>query len=694
MYRWLKFPFLRLLPTFIVGIQVAIHLWQINPSTGLIVSAMMVLGVLLIQHWTVLHKQNLQILKESLIYLIIFLLGNISLGIHRQDRNSGHYLNMEIDSVQAYVAIITQPSIHRKRSAKVGAEIINLNLGGNWYKTQGKIIIYHSLFDTLDYGQQILANAGIQEIPLPSNPGQFDYKEYMLSQNVFATSYVPDGKLLLINKYGGNLFVKFSYRLRNKCISIIDEYVLASRENAILKALLLGVKDDLDNDIRDSYSAAGAMHVLAVSGLHVGVIFLLFKLLMKKFRRRRFLFISSAVLGMLMLWIYAFVTGLSPSVLRATIMFSLVIFGEVLERRSSIYNTISLSAFIMLVFNPWLIMSVGFQLSYLAVAGIVYLQPRISKWFYSSNRLLRYAWECTSVSIAAQLVTFPLGLFYFHQFPTYFIISNLIVIPAAFAILSFGLASIIFELIIFTAISKVLMWVAAGVLYIMNECVFLIHSFPMSKLTLYIDLTQTWLIYAFIILLIATFTVKSFQLFKYAFVLSIIWAGYGLFRSYSIHQNNDLVFYDIPGHSAIDFIDGTSVKSYWDQELLENSEKADFFVSGFRLKNGLAGIDQHYDPVNMSSSNHFVICQWKEFTVLIPHEKIRINADLSQYGIDYILLRDNIHVHFEQANSISPLLILDHSNYSSYAAYLEKTAIANRWTVHNMHKKGALRINI
>ena len=227
--------------------------------------------------------------------------------------------------------------------------------------------------------------------------------------------------------------------MRDKLLNILKENGLKNNELAVASALILGYKDDLGEELKHSYSSAGATHVLAVSGLHVGIIFLVLNFLLNILDKNDRFKISKAILLICFLWAYATITGLSPSVVRAATMFSFVTIGKSFGKSSSIYNTLCASAFVLLVYNPYLIMEVGFQLSYLAVVGIVYFQSIIYKWIYVKNKFLKYIWMITSVSIAAQLTTFPLGLLYLHQSPTYLFASNLFVIPGAMLIIGLGI---------------------------------------------------------------------------------------------------------------------------------------------------------------------------------------------------------------------------------------------------------------
>ena len=177
------------------------------------------------------------------------------------------------------------------------------------------------------------------------------------------------------------------------------------------------------------------MHVLAVSGLHVGIIFFILNFLLTPLNRNKRLLKIKLFLLVGALWFYAFLTGLSPSVMRSCTMFSFIVVGENLNKRTNIYNTLAASAFLLMLINPLIIFGAGFQLSYIAVISIVFFQPRLAALVAVKNRILKYVWDLFTVSVAVQIGTAPISIFYFHQFPVYFWLSNFIVIPGAALIL-------------------------------------------------------------------------------------------------------------------------------------------------------------------------------------------------------------------------------------------------------------------
>ena len=250
----------------------------------------------------------------------------------------------------------------------------------------------------------------------------------------------------------------------------------------VLAALVLGQKNELNPKIKADYAAVGAMHVLAVSGMHVGIVayfvhFLLGFLLKEKIEQR----ILKAMLSILCIWLFALLSGASPSVLRAATMFSIFLLGRQLYRQANIWNVIAASAFIILFFNPLSLFSLGFQFSYLALASIVYFQPILYRQIVWKNRGLDYAWQLTALGIAAQLGTAPLSIYYFHQFPTYFSLSGLVVVPLATIVLVLGILFLLTYPIPF--LSAIINSILALLLEAMNKSMEYIAALPASVLS-------------------------------------------------------------------------------------------------------------------------------------------------------------------------------------------------------------------
>lgn len=328
--------------------------------------------------------------------------------------------------------------------------------------------------EKLKPGDKIVFNRTPDEVKSKNNPFQFDYKSYLARNNIYRQVYIPDEDWKKASS-GGNFSVAVSAeRIRMQLLKIYRQQNLRENELQIMSALTLGYKRDLDPETRRVFASAGAMHVLAVSGLHVGIVYLMLNMLLGFLRRQKTGRVVFVVIVIFALWFFAFLTGLSPSVSRAATMFTFVVVGKNMRRQTNIYNTLAASAFFLLLINPNNLFEVGFQLSYAAVFGIVFLQPRIEKLVSIRYKVPLYFWKLLTVSVAAQIATFPISVFYFNQFPVFFWISNLFVIPAVVILIPSGMLLLAFNSVSFISgilsavINLVLGTVYAGLQFVDN----------------------------------------------------------------------------------------------------------------------------------------------------------------------------------------------------------------------------------
>ncbi len=367
----------------------------------------------------------------------------------------------------------------------------------------------------------------------------------------------------------------------------INEFVSGKDERAIAIALVLGVTDGIDNDLQNAYAASGAMHVLAVSGMHVGIIYAIILLLFKplnKFKNSKWV---AAIVSLVCLWVFSFITGNSPSVLRAVTMFSFIAIARPFGMRTNIYNTLAASAFVLLIYNPYLIMSVGFQLSYLAVLGIVYLQRPLYQLWEIENTLGDWTWKITCVSIAAQASTFALGLLYFHQFPTYFLISNLFVIPLSTFVLIGGIFLLGVSSIsaLATFVGVILEWLIKA----LNWIVFKTEALPFSLINdIHLTIFQCWLLMGILVSFILLFEFKSVKWLYAAFSFTILFTIIQ-WNNFSVNvDQKQMVVYSISNHGAIEFIDHGRSYFYADSILANDDERVKFHIQPYRLAHGIS----------------------------------------------------------------------------------------------------------
>jgi competence protein ComEC len=342
----------------------------------------------------------------------------------------------------SYRATILEQPVEKPKSFKAEAIVTSLLSGDTVLTAREKIIVYFGKSDKIDSlkpGSSIVFSQTLREIYNQGNPFEFDYKGYVGKKGIFRQVFLKEDNWKKTGRDSSFNLAILAENTRDFLLDIYRRNGLSGTEFDILSALTLGYRKSMDPEITQVFAATGSTHVLSVSGLHVGIVYLMFNLAFGFLRKRkstRLIFLGMAVI---FLWAFSFITGLSPPVQRSALMFTIVLVGENLRRPANIYNTLAASAFIILVLNPNLIFDVGFQLSYAALFGIVYFQPRLDSIFDIPLKPVRYLWGLFTVSIAAQITTFPLSCYYFNQFPVYFWLSGFIVIPLSFVFIFLGI---------------------------------------------------------------------------------------------------------------------------------------------------------------------------------------------------------------------------------------------------------------
>ena len=475
------------------------------------------------------------------------------------------------------------------KTVKVVMEVEAINHGGKWYESQGKIIVYFKDTTALKLvpGNRILMDVDLKDVEDAGNPEEFSYKKYLAFHFITKQAFLSAGKWKLLDE--GNSVLDKSGRLRKKVIAVIDSSPMQARVKQVVKALTVGYKDDLDMSVRQKFSSTGAMHVLAVSGLHVGIIFIILNALLFPYRKLFKGMVIPSLIIILMLWLYAGITGFSPSVTRATLMFSLLQTGKMLKRDTDIFNTIAASAFIILLLNPFNINKLGFWLSYAAVTGIILLYPFFYKLVYINTTkkplvVIDKIWSLIAVSLAAQIATFPITLYFFHNFPVYFLITNLIVIPLVPFIMYSALGMIVFS-----------GWTPAYLLFakstdfltsFMLDALSKIQAFPHHVITDISLSLPAFLLLILLVIFMSAYLVKGWRkMFLASLAVVLLMLVVNLYE-YQKGQNRKIfVVYNIGGYTAANFIDGkdnivvTSVKA--------NENKLNYAAKNYWVKLGL-----------------------------------------------------------------------------------------------------------
>lgn len=410
-----------------------------------------------------------------LISLLFLIIGCFITSIQISRHNANHISNLAVSEIKCIGKIASSPKFNSKVQVQVSLnKIVNNDLET---KAEGKLISFIPIDNKskkLKYGDKIWLSAKLSEISTSAHASGFDFKKYYANKGIFHTANVLEWELVEKNKG----VYSFILGQRNRLLNVLQEHLPTDNEYAVGAALCLGNKDLLSDELKNEFATVGAMHVLAVSGLHVGIIFSLLLKILSLFKTRKKLWlIAKIVITILGIWLFAFLTGGSPSVLRAALMFSFITVSLYIRRFRDTYNTLAAAALLLLIYEPNLLYDVGFQLSFTAVTGIVYLQPRLYKLLSFKWKLPDYLWQITSVGIAAQLATFPIGLYYFQHLPVNFMLTGLFVVPFAFVILSLGITLFVVQ-IFSSALSSLVGSILYLAIWVNNALIHLVFSLP------------------------------------------------------------------------------------------------------------------------------------------------------------------------------------------------------------------------
>ena len=587
--------------------------------------------------------------------------------------------------IKAYVVKLTSPPEEKSKSWKRVGVVTQVCGRSGWTTAESGINLYFQKADGaehLDYGDRVLIVGAPQAIEPPYNPGEFDFKKHNANKHIFLQHRPDSGKWTLAAKSSERGFLFYAQRKRKLCVGVFKRYIPDGQEQGILMALVLGVTDGLDSEVLSAYAASGAMHVLAVSGMHVSILYGILLFAFKPIRKSPASEWSIAVICLLLLWMYAFVTGLSPSVLRAVTMFSFVAVARPLGRNTNIYNTLAASAFILLLYDPWLILSVGFQLSYLAVWGIVYLQRPLNNLWAAPNTLLHWAWQITTVSIAAQWTTVAISIYYFHQFPTYFLLANLVVIPASTVVLVGGIVLLVISPV--TAIAAPLGTMLQWCTQYMDEALFLTERLPGSLWQpVYLNGVGTVALFMLLFSLVLLFQYRRFG-FVFTTALAAVTLSATTWWQWHQQSHHTWIVYRIPGHHASDWISGG--QSWLHADSLD-ATRIRFTIDPAHLQEQVKSVKRLPLEEPKLHGLQFISFGGKVF-VWIGSPDYQLPARLP---VDAVIVSNNA------INSLAPLkrcidsalVVLDASNYKSRVARLAQQATA-RMPVYDIRDRGAL----
>ncbi|MBL4678792.1 MAG: ComEC family competence protein [Mucilaginibacter sp.] len=582
--------------------------------------------------------------------------------LHRPD----HFSKQPADKL--LVNISSEPTV-KDNMVRFTADVTVAVKNKKRYKSAGTILITikDELAKNLFYGEQLLIPGKFSEIEPPYNPGEFNYKQYLANKNIHYQAYLYLKQYQIVDAGQGNAIISFGLDMRQRLVNKLKRNMHDTTAVAVASTLILGYKADLSADVMQAYSKTGTIHILSVSGGHVAILLALLTFILG-FLNHPQTKITKAVIIILVIWAYALLTGFSPAVNRAALMISLVITGKTYSRHISNLNILAVSAFTLLSYDPYLLTDAGFQLSYLAVAGLVIFQPIIYKWLIFKNKPADKLWMVCSVSIAAQITTFPLSAYYFHQFPVYFLLSNLLIIIPVAVIMYSGLALLLLPQIPY--VSKALGYILEKSILLMNKMLAIIERAPYASFgKIWLTKMEFILLNVIIGLIFYCIYKKSKHALFASGVCLLVFSCSVSYKKLKADKTNLVTFLNLRKHQGIVFKHGEDAIVLSD--LVQNDKAFQYAVQP-----GLDSMRITYYcvvPFNGNISNNYLLK--KDALVWFRNKKLLLLNDSSRFKsipadmlIDKAYLSDNVMLDTTLANVP---LVIDGTNSNAYIESLK-----------------------
>ncbi|MDR2383323.1 MAG: ComEC family competence protein [Prevotellaceae bacterium] len=681
-------PFVRITVPLLFGI-IFQYLYGIQTG-GLLFIAFFLVSLAALLIFKVYLRYSLTWLYGLHYYLIFFFMG-ISL-VQLNPIETTIPLNEE----NYFELLVTENPVNTDNALRIDAKIRAFSADGkHWTKCNEMSIIYTDKDSTLRFspGDALVCQTVFNEFSPPQNYEEFDYKTYLKQKKIFSTSFVDAEKLVVVDSGQINAYKKFVFKLQQYALETLQNAGLKSEELAVALALLTGNKQYLEDDLRNSYVASGTVHLLAVSGLHVGIVFMILNFALRFMDRRKKLRLLKGCIILVTLWIYASVAGLASSIVRASAMFSIFVVADMANKSKSTYNNIAFACFIMCLLNPYAIFETGFQLSYLAVLGIVYFQPKFMKPFHNCNRFLKPVLECSTVTLSAQLGTLPVILLTFKLFPTYFLFSNLILVPYTSVVMYIGAIVIALSWQPFLLMFSGLALNAA--IYTMNCVVKFFDKLPYSTVDgIYINGMQCALLVVSILSLAFLLSFKK-RIFFATILISLIGIfSIGALHSYKMSSHKEFgVFgvrrafyaYFIENGKGFSIRDTASVKQSFDF-----NTKNYLIKRGFRSEQDLTGLSLTDSIPNLYKG--VLLFAGKKIALL---SQLSINAEFSgvPLNVDYLCVTGR---HNDKPETVlacynpSEIIIANNLPANKIAEWIQ-IAESKKIPCHNIKTNGGFR---
>lgn len=676
--RVLQFPLIKITGCFVLGLLLA-HYAKPPFSVALIaliISFIAVVITYIIPRKTIIPKNHFGIAT----FLAAFLIGVFTFVSNNQTRNKLHYIHFISTQKKNYTATITLKE--KLKNTVVNNRYVAQMITLNGKKSFGKVLLNikkDQSIPNLEIGSTLKIEGYFYKNRSPNNPNQFDYGSYLENRQIYGQFYTSASDIKL-NSVADKSIAYYASLWRNRIIKNLEKNHFQKTELTIVIALLLGQQQDISPEVVKDYQYAGAVHVLSVSGLHVGFILLFITYLLKPFPNSRTGSIIKLIIVITFLWAFGILAGLAPSVVRSVTMFSFVAVGMFLRRSINIYNTLAVSALLILLFQPSFLFDVGFQLSYVALYFIVWLQPFLASAWNPKYKIVSYFWDIITVSFAAQIGTLPMSIYYFHQFPGLFFVTNIVILPGMSLILGLGVIVMFLaaldwvwmpllkalEWSIFI-LNKIIAWVASFENFVFKDIP--LHYFSMWGLYLVIFSSFIWM------------KKPSYRKFIVTLFALIILQIIAIPIKYSNEKAEEFIVFNKQRTSIFTERIGDKV-TVFTSENFENNTNSNLVLKSYLVAN-YCSIQKKKTIPNL--------LYFKNKKILVIDSS---GAYLEKERPDILLLINSPKINLDRVfQNWKPLkVVVDASNYKSYCRAWKATCEKEKIPFHDTAEKGFFKL--
>ncbi|MFT5753702.1 MAG: competence protein ComEC [Flavobacterium sp.] len=663
----LKYPIILIAICF--GLGIVIQNYTHLSFTTLFFSSIISFVIFLLLFLKNRNQNTKKIFFGLVTYFLIVSIGSLSLYIHQDLNVKNHYSNLEIKEKNNSKGLVIEELKSNEYYTKFIVKIDSFN----HQKSSGKLLVYFSKKnpDNLVIGDLVSFNTEIKPIVKNYNPDTFDYANYMENQNVFHQIKCFENDYFIGNKVKN--FTFYINELRKKLVHSFDAHHFSVRTKSIINALLLGQKQQIDSETLNDYKNAGVVHILAISGLHIGIIYAFFNFIFGFLNRVKHGKTVKLVIIILLLWLFALISGMSASITRSVMMFSVIAFGTFLNRKNFMFNAIAASLLILLIYNPLLIFDVGFQLSYAAVISILLFQPFYQKFYYSKNKIVVYITDLFLISLTAQLGVLPLMLLYFKQVPTLFLLANFVVIPVATAVLIIGII-VLFLNFVYLPLALIIGKVISFLVEFMNYYIHWLSSFQ-DYVIKNITFTPFLTVGLYLLILSIVYWIYEPKNKRFLFVL-VTTLSFQILYFYTKNETshkNELIVYNNK-ESAISIFDANKITVFSNDSLIqENQSIKEYATAKFNPK-------VVFHPLEN-------VLYFKNKKIIVVDENTIYNTSIKP---DVVIIRQNSRINIERLilTSKPQLIIADKSNSYTSLKRWKETCLKNKIPFHAIGEKG------